>query len=112
MSLLEGYLDPVEGSRRLAVQRAQAAGRYEALHGVQVVTGYNARSGVLYLAGQSGARPVSGDVLGLDERRLLFRASPGGLGTVGGWLPPRGLPEQATGWQRTFRGADARRQGQ
>ena len=79
LSLLEGYLDPVEGSRRPAIARAQAAGRYESLHGVQVVTGYNARSRVLYLAGQSGARSVPVDVLGPDERRLLLRASPQGL---------------------------------
>jgi hypothetical protein len=108
LSLLEGYLDPVEGSRQLAIARAQAAGRYEALHGVQVVTGYNARSRVLYLAGQSGARPVSVDVLGPDERRLLFRASPRGLEPLAVWLTPGGLPKKAHGWEDTFQAANAR----
>jgi hypothetical protein len=50
----------------------------DALHGIRIVTGYNARTRVLYVEGAGRASAVSVDVLGPDERRLLFRRAPGG----------------------------------
>ena len=78
---VEAYLDPVEGSRRLAISRAQRSGRYDGLPGARIVTGYDGRRRVLSLApqsGGSGTRAVRADVLGPGERRLLFRETPAG----------------------------------
>jgi integrase len=66
----------VEGSRRLAIVRAQRAGRYDGLGGARIVTGYDARTHILHLASQagvSGTGAVRADALGPGERRLLFR---------------------------------------
>ena len=52
------------------------------------------------------------DVLGPDERRLLFRASPRGLEPLAVWLTPGGLPKKAHGWEDTFQAASARIQDQ
>jgi hypothetical protein len=78
LASLAGYLGPVEGSRPAAVRRAQAAGRYEALHGVRVVTGYSPRSRAFTVTGPDGAGRVSADVLGPDERSRLVPPDGGG----------------------------------
>lgn len=108
MSGVASYLDPVEGSRAEAVSRAQRAGRYEGLHGIRIVTGYNARTRVLYTEGGDRAVPVSADVLAPDERRLLFRRVPGGLEPLAVWLAVDGLPKKASGWEDTFAAANER----
>jgi hypothetical protein len=111
LAAVEAYVDPVEGSRRLAVERAQQAGRYQRLRGARIVTGHNPRSRVLHLAGESGARRVSVDALGPDERRLLFRRARRGLEPLALWLTPGGMPKKAHGWEDTFQAANARVQG-
>jgi integrase len=73
-----------------------------------VVTGYNARSRVLYIAGPDGSVPVSVDVFGPDERRLLLRETPQGPEPLWLWLGPDGMPKRAHGWQDTFQRANAR----
>ncbi len=105
LASLAGYVDPVEGSRPVAVGRAQAAGRYERLHGVRIVTGYNPRSRIL---GVEGAAGVSVDVLGPDERRRLFRRTSAGLEPLWLWLGPDGMPKKPHGWEDTFAAANAR----
>lgn len=102
------YLDPVEGSRAEAVGRARQAGRYDALHGVRIVTGYNARTRALYIEGAGRASAVSVDVVGPDERRRLFRRAPGGLEPLALWLAPDGMPKKAGGWEDTFAAANER----
>jgi integrase len=108
LAALAGYLDPVEGSRRAAIAGAQAAGRYERLHGVLVVAGYNPRSRVLRLLGSDGAAQASADALGPDERRRLFRRTPAGLEPLWLWLGPDGVPKKPHGWEDTFHAANTR----
>ena len=108
LAAVASYLDPVEGSRREAVLRARRSGRYDRLYGVRIVTGYNARTRVLYIEGAAGAAPVPADVLGPDERRLLFRRTQDGLEPLAVWLRPDGMPKKASGWEDTFAAANAR----
>jgi hypothetical protein len=108
LASVAGYLDPVEGSRRVAIARAQAAGRYERLHGVRIVTGCSRQSRVLHLLGSRGAERVPADVLGPDERRRLFRRAQGGLEPLWVWLDPGGIPKKPHGWEDTFHAANAR----
>ncbi len=108
LASLAGYVDPIEGSRPVAIGRARAAGRYERLHGVRIVTGYNPRSRVLHLLGSEGAAQVPVDVLGPDERRRLFRRTPAGLEPLWVWLGPDGIPKKPHGWEDTFGAANAR----
>jgi hypothetical protein len=105
---VQAYLDPVEGSRREAISRAQRAGRYERLPGIRVVSGWDARSGVLYLEAGSQVRRLAADVAGPDERRLLFRRGEHGLEPLAVWLTPGGLPKRPHGWEDTFQAANAR----
>jgi hypothetical protein len=108
LASVRAYLDPLEGSRAEVVRRAQRAGRYDRLAGVRVVTGYNARSRTLYVQGSSGSVPMSVDVFGPDERRLLFRRTPDGLEPLAVWLAPNGVPKKAHGWEDTFADANER----
>jgi integrase len=107
LAAVGAYLDPLEGSRSEVVRRAQRAGRYDRLSEVRVVTGYNARSRVLSVLGPSGSVPISVDVVGPDERRLLFRRTAQGLEPLALWLAANGLPKKVHGWEDTF--ADANR---
>ena len=86
---LAGYLDPLEGSRRVAIARAQTAGRYEGLHGVRVVTGYNARSRSLSVLGPEGTARVSTEVLGPMEVRACFLFTQASLSWPGPYLQRR-----------------------
>jgi hypothetical protein len=106
VAAVQGYLDPVEGSRIEAIERARRAGRYERLVARRTVVGYNRRSRVLQLADPTASVPL--DVLGPDERRRLFRDTPQGLEPLALWLGHDGLPKRAHGWQDTFAGANAR----
>ncbi|MEU2248526.1 integrase [Streptomyces sp. NPDC019224] len=108
LSAVAAYTDPLEGSRMEAVRRAQRAGRYDALHAVRIVTGYNARNRTLIVEGGSGPVPISVDVLGPDERRLLFRRTSHGLEPLWLWLAPGGLPKKPHGWEDTFQAANER----
>jgi hypothetical protein len=107
LASVAAYTDPVEGSRAEAVRRAQLAGRYDQLP-VRIVTGYNPRSRVLHVTGQGGPSALSVDVIGPDERRLLFRRTPQGLEPLAVWLAPAGLPKKAYGWEDSFQAANAR----
>src|ERR1039457_5273917 len=102
------YLDPVAGARAEVVARARDAGRYDRLAGMRVVTGYDPRRRVLFVDGPSGPAPVPVDVLGPDERRLLFRRAPGGLEPLAVWLSVNGLPKKPHGWEDTFADANTR----
>ncbi|MFF4733383.1 integrase [Streptomyces mirabilis] len=102
---VEGYADPLEGSRTEAIRRAQRRGSYERLAYLRVVRGYNARSRVLYL---EGGGSLSVDVLGPDERRLLFRRTASGLEPLAVWLSPNGMPKKVEGWEDTFTTANER----
>ena len=108
LAAVASYMDSVEGSRKEAVIRAQREGRYDGLYGTRIVTGYNPRSRVVYVEGPDGAVPLSVDVLGPDERRLLFRRTPGGLEPLAVWLAPDGMPKKASGWEDTFAAANER----
>jgi integrase len=108
LASLAGYLDPLEGSRRLAIGRAQAAGRYETLRGVRIVTAYHPRARTLSVLESPGTVGVSVDVLGPHERRRLFRCTETGLEPLWVWLGPDGMPKQPQGWEDTFAAANAR----
>ena len=108
LAAVASYMDPVEGSRKEAVTRAQREGRYDGLYGTRIVTWYNPRSRVVYVEGPDGAVPLSVDVLGPDERRLLFRRTPGGLEPLAVWLAPDGMPKKASGWEDAFAAANER----
>ncbi|MFZ3596691.1 integrase [Streptomyces sp. BH104] len=105
---VEGYRDPLEGSRAEAVRRAQREGRYERLSGVRVVTGHDNRTRRLHLASIGGPETVDLDELAPDERRLLFRRTPQGLEPLWVWLSVNGLPKKPHSWEDTFDAANRR----
>ncbi|MFJ4582653.1 integrase [Streptomyces echinatus] len=107
---IEGYCDPLEGSRTEAIRRAQHVGRYERLPYVRVVTGYNAHTRTLRIEGGEGApeSQLSLDAIAPDERRLLFRRTEQGLEPLALWLAPSGMPKKPEGWEDTFQAANAR----
>ncbi|MFG2235933.1 site-specific integrase [Streptomyces sp. NPDC048723] len=109
MASVASYMDEWEGSRAEAIRRAQRAGRYDHLTGVWMVTGYSPRTRELHLEGRSGVSvPTALDVLGPDQRRLLFRRTPNGLQPLAVWLSHDGLPKKVGGWEDTFRDANER----
>ncbi|MFE9899058.1 hypothetical protein [Streptomyces achromogenes] len=102
-------MDEWEGSRAEVIRRAQRAGRYDRLTGVWIVTGYSPRTRELHLEGRSGSPvPTALDVIGPDQRRLLFRRTPNGLEPLAIWLSHDGLPKKVGGWEDTFRDANER----
>lgn len=107
---VEGYADPLEGSRAEAIRRAQRAGRYERLRGVRIVTGHTPRTGELHVEGADGSATLALDVLAPDERRFLFRRTPRGLEPLWLWLSVSGLPKKVSGGRapsrRLLRGGD------
>ncbi|MGW1976617.1 integrase [Streptomyces sp. NPDC001889] len=108
LQAVESYRDPLEGSRAEVVRRARRAGRYERLRGVRIVTGHNPRTGELLVQHGRGRAVLALDVLSPDERRLLFRRTPGGLEPLAVWLSVNGLPKKAHGWEDTFADANQR----
>jgi hypothetical protein len=72
---------------------AQDAGRYEDPRGVRIVAGYDARVRTLSIEDGDGLAGVSVDVVGPDERRMLFRRTATGLEPCGLWLSSNGLPK-------------------
>lgn len=105
---VEGYLDPLEGSRTEVIRRAQRQGRYERLHGLRIITGHNPRTREVYTAAGQGREAVSLDELPPDERRLLFRRTPQGLEPLWVWLSVNGLPKKPHSWEDTFDAANRR----
>lgn len=110
-SVLKGaaaYMDPLEGSRAEAIERARRRGRYDRLPGLTLVTGYNRAGRSLYLLTETGRTAVPLDVLGPEERLRLFRRTEDGLEPLALWLGNDGLPKQAHGWEKTFQRANER----
>lgn len=109
---IAAYLDPLEGSRAEAVERARRRGRYDRLPGLIPVVGHNRANRSLYVLAETGRTAVSLDVLGPDERLRLFRRTEGGLEPLALWLGNDGMPKQAHSWERTFQQANERIRGQ
>jgi hypothetical protein len=105
---VEGYADPLEGSRTEAIRRAQRAGRYERLRAVRIVTGHNPRTRELHIEGADGPATLALDVLAPDERRFPFRRTPWGLEPLWLWLSVSGLPKKVYSWEDTFDAANTR----
>ncbi|MFD8459237.1 integrase [Streptomyces antimycoticus] len=105
---VEGYLDPLEGSRAEAISRARREGRYDRLSGVRIVTGHDPRARTLRVAAADGPETVALDNLAPDERRLLFRRTPRGLEPLWVWLSVNGLPKKPHSWEDTFDAANRR----
>ncbi|MEU1947530.1 site-specific integrase, partial [Streptomyces sp. NPDC020125] len=105
---VEGYLDPLEGSRAEVIRRAQRQGRYERLTGVRVVTGHDPRTRQVHVATARGSETVPLDELTPDDRRLLFRRTPQGLEPLWVWLSVNGLPKKPHSWEDTFDAANRR----
>jgi hypothetical protein len=105
---IAGYMDPLEGSRAEAIERARRRGRYDQLPGLTMVTGYNRRSRTISVLTSSGSTPVALDVLGPEERLRLFRATDAGLEPLAVWLGNDGMPNQAHSWEKTFQTANTR----
>jgi integrase len=100
-------LSYVEGSRALAVRRAQADGRYERLPRLHVVDG--PPSGRRLAVEETGGRQwVPLDGLNPSGRRRLFRRTDAGLEPLAVWLNEDGLPRPAASWSKTFRTGNAR----
>ncbi len=108
LQTVEGYTDPLEGSRSESIHRAQRAGRYERLRGVRIVTGHNPQTKELYVEGTDGVAALALDVLAPDERRFLFRRTPQGLEPLWLWLSVSGLPKKVYSWEDTFAAANTR----
>ncbi|MFC9835580.1 integrase [Rhodococcus sp. NPDC127530] len=105
---IAAYMDPVEGSRVEAIQRARRQGRYDQLSGLIMVTGCNRHSRTVTVMTSSGSTPVALDVLGPEERLRLFRATDAGLEPLAVWLGNDGMPKQAHSWEKTFQTANKR----
>ncbi|GAB2923491.1 integrase [Streptomyces mayteni] len=105
---LAGYLDPIEGSRAEAVRRARRAGRYERIPGMRIVTRFNRQARTLTVLTAEGSSTLSLDVLGPEERGLLFRQSAEGLEPLAVWLGVNGLPMRAHSWEKRFSEANKR----
>lgn len=105
---IAAYVDPLEGSRAQAIERARRHGRYDRLRGLTLVTGHSRQGRSLYLLTETGRTPVPLDVLDPDERRWLFRRTEDGLEPLALWLGNDGLPKQAHGWEKTFQRANER----
>ncbi|MBT2448028.1 site-specific integrase [Streptomyces sp. ISL-43] len=105
---VEGYLDPVEGSRAEVVRRAQREGRYERLSGARIVTGHEPRARQVRVAITDGSETLALDELTPDDRRLLYRRTPQGLEPLWVWLSANGLPKKPHSWEDTFDAANRR----
>ncbi|WP_327295475.1 MULTISPECIES: integrase [unclassified Streptomyces] len=105
---VDGYLDPLEGSRAEVISRAQREGRYDRLNGVRIVTGHDSRARKLRVTTADGSETVALDELSPDDRRLLFRRNPQGLEPLWVWLSVNGLPKKPHSWEDTFDAANRR----
>ncbi len=100
----------VRTSRRAAVRRAQAQGRYEAVRDMWIVTG---RSGFeqrdLHLVDETGEvfeRNLT--TLEVEERQRLFIEGEGGLEPLWLWLSEDGRPFLPHSWEAVYRAASER----
>nr|WP_228867314.1 integrase [Streptomyces halstedii] len=97
-------------TRRAAIRRAQAKGRYESMDDVWVL---EKRSGwqesTLHFWDEKG-RLVGRDLTSLDveERQRLFIEGDGGLEPLWLWLSEEGRPFQPHSWEAVYRAASER----
>ncbi|MEH0396227.1 tyrosine-type recombinase/integrase [Streptomyces sp. B21-088] len=97
-------------SRRAAVRRAQAKGRYEAMQGLWIVTrrsGFEQRE--LHLVSEKGQvfeRNITS--LDVEERQRLYVEGKGGLEPLWLWLSEDGRPFLPHSWEAVFRAASER----
>ncbi|GAA2644026.1 site-specific integrase [Streptomyces spororaveus] len=104
---VETYID---SERAWAVQRAQAAGRYDRLPVMRLVTrvthGLKPKVEWVDKAGIVGAQELSR--LDWRERRWLFVEGPDGPEPAWLWLTEQGLPMEPDRWNSVFRRANLR----
>lgn len=97
-------------SRRAAIRRAQAKGRYEAMRGLWIVTG---RSGFeqreLHLVDETG-KVFERNLTSLDveERQRLYVEGEGGMEPLWLWLSEDGRPFLPHSWEAVYRAASDR----
>jgi hypothetical protein len=107
-SVLVAVCAYIEGARARAVREAQAAGRYEGVRRLRVVSQTRGREWVVLEDGAGGTVERRWEVLGPERRQKLFSRTAAGLEPVWLWLNEDGMPRDAHGWQHTFTGANAR----
>ncbi|MBY8889416.1 integrase [Streptomyces sp. PTM05] len=100
----------VESERAWAVRRAQAAGRYDRLPVLRLVTqvthGLKPKVQWVDANGVAGEQELSR--LGWRERQWLFLEGPDGPEPAWLWLTEQGLPMDPERWNGVFRGANLR----
>ncbi|OKK09202.1 integrase [Streptomyces sp. CB02488] len=100
----------IESERAWAVQRAQAAGRYERLPEMRLITrvtrGLKPKAEWVDRNGVIGEKELSR--LGWMERQSLFLEGPEGPEPAYLWLTERGLPMAPDRWNGVFRAANLR----
>jgi site-specific recombinase XerD len=99
-----------ETSRRAAIRRAQAQGRYEHVQGLRIVTRRSGhRTPVLHWVdsrGRSGSEGIS--KIGPVDRSRLFIEGPNGLEPMWLWLGENGLPFSPHSWENVYQVASRR----
>lgn len=97
-------------TRRAAVRRAQAKGRYDALEDVWLVTRRSGwRQSTLHLVDRDGLvteRPLTS--LDVDERQRVFLEGESGLEPLWLWLAEDGRPFLPHSWEAVYRAASER----
>ena len=97
-------------TRRAAIRRAQAEGRYVAMDECWVVHKQTGRQHTVLhwrdLRGRAGQAKVGS--LDPEERELLFTQGPAGLEPLWLWLSEAGMPFGAHSWEAVFRAASQR----
>jgi site-specific recombinase XerD len=102
---IDGY---IMSTRAESVRRAQAAGRYDELRGMQVITDVTKR-GVVTLEDERGQLlRVHLDGLDARQRLRLFRRTPHGVEPAAIWLSEAGTPMPYLTWEKVFADANAR----
>ena len=94
-------------SRAEAVRRAQEAGRYDDLRGIQVASPA-AQGRLIIRNGHGDKQVVSFDNLGPEARLKLFIEGDEGLEPAILWLGESGMPMPHLTWQRVFKRATKR----
>ena len=107
-SAMKGVLSYCEGARAAAVRRAQAAGRYERLDGVELVLSTEGTEKVTVELPGSRREELSWNDVAPERRLRMFRRTELGLEPVALWLNEDGLPREGRGWEHTFDVANER----
>ncbi len=102
---INGYLI---STRAAAVRRARAAGRYDQIDDMRIVTAVSGRGTIDYV--DVGGRPArtSLDALSASDRLKLFRHTSSGLEPAALWLTEGGMPMPYLTWEAVFATASAR----